>query len=45
MREGEILKKYCETCKIWFWVLAELEIKILTEYKISDKSFDKGSIN
>jgi len=46
MREGEIIKKYCENCKIWFWVLAELEIKILIEAnKISDKSLNKGSIN
>ena len=31
MKDGEIIKKYCDDCKIWFWILGELKIRILID--------------
>lgn len=33
MKDGELIKKYCDKCKIYFWVLAEIVVKELVEYK------------
>jgi len=33
LQEGELIKKRCETCKLTFWVLPEMKLTYLVDYK------------
>jgi transcriptional regulator NrdR family protein len=37
MKDGEIIRKRCEKCEIFFWVLGEMTIRVLVDPKETKK--------